>query len=84
MPHLEDSELFWDEIQEFMVRSKDPTMPKLVPLFHITRSKEKMTAPFISGRPNIAAVYRQMWENRPVEQAGLVFACGPQPLVTEL
>lgn len=84
MPRTEDYELFREELEEFMLRSKAPHMPNLVPLIYITRSKDSLSEPFTSGRPNIGFIYQKICKGRPVDQAGLVFACGPQPLVSEL
>jgi hypothetical protein len=84
MPKLEDYECFRDEIEEFKLRAEAPDKPTLVLLIYITRSQEKLLAPFIPGRPNIGRVYRDMLQGRPKGQRSLVFACGPQPLVAEL
>lgn len=84
MPRIEDYELFREELEEFMRHAKASHMPNLVPLIYITRSKYTLSKPFIAGRPNIGNIYQQLCKDRPVNQAGLVFACGPQPLVSEL
>lgn len=83
MPGLTDYDSFRDELNQCMERSKLHGYPKFVPSIYITRSKELLQEPFHSGRPNVNAVFKSMLENH-LGDAGLVFVCGPQPLVTEL
>jgi NAD(P)H-flavin reductase len=84
MPKLADYECFRAEVEMFIELSRAPGMPNLVPLIYITRSKEELVAPFYSGRPDILGVYRKLMNNRLVGSNGLVFGCGPQPLIAEL
>ncbi len=66
-----------------MERSKAPHRPKLVLSIYVTRSKETLQPPFYSGRPNVKNIVTTMVETHP-DKVGLVFACGPTPLVSEL
>jgi NAD(P)H-flavin reductase len=84
MPKLEDYECFRTEVEQCIELARAPGMPDLVPLIYITRSKEKLAAPFISGRPNILDIYKKMMKNRRQCSTALVFGCGPQPLIAEL
>jgi predicted ferric reductase len=85
MQHIEDYECFREEIELCLERSREsPERPSLVPLIYITRSKEELAEPFIAGRPQLAQVFERMMQEHDEDQTGLVFACGPQPLVAEL
>lgn len=84
MPHLEDYESFRHELESCMEQAKLPSYPKLVPMIYITRSKEKLKYPFVAGRPKLGNIFQGMMLSHSVDDAGLIFACGPQPLVAEL
>ena len=83
MPTIADYSSFKDEIQVIVEKSKAPGRPKLVLLIYVTRSKDALDEPFISGRPKIGKLFERMISDHP-QKAGLVFACGPSPLVSEL
>ena len=83
MPNLIDYESFRDDLETCVVRSQAPGRPKLVLSIYITRSKESLEPPLIAGRPKIGQIFTNMMEAHP-DQPGLVFACGPAPMVTEL
>ena len=83
MPNIGDYECFRSEIDFISKRSKEPNYPKLVISIYITRSKEQLEPPFISGRPKISQIFHTMVSNHN-DKAGLVFACGPGPMVAEL
>jgi len=84
MPKLEDYECFRHEVELCVAKAKLPGYPRLVPMIYITRSKEILTYPFVAGRPKLGNIFQCMMQNHHVDDAGLVFACGPQPLVSEL
>lgn len=84
MPHLADYECFREELAMCVERAKSPDKPNLVLLVYITRAKEELQPPFLKGRPLIGQLFHQLMENRPKEDATLVFACGPKPMVAEL
>ena len=83
MPSITDYETFRKEVNEFIERAKAPGKPNLVPLIHITRSKETLEEPLVAGRPNIVEIYQRMMKGQLSRHASLVFVCGPQPLVAE-
>ena len=83
MPKIEDYEMFQEEIEAILSIAKQPGRPALVPLIYITRSKDKLANPLLSGRPNIDHHFAEMMSSHP-SKAGLAFACGPGPLVAEL
>eukprot|EP00604_Paraphysomonas_vestita_P003242 CAMPEP_0174822134 /NCGR_PEP_ID=MMETSP1107-20130205/13668_1 /TAXON_ID=36770 /ORGANISM="Paraphysomonas vestita, Strain GFlagA" /LENGTH=127 /DNA_ID=CAMNT_0016040255 /DNA_START=1264 /DNA_END=1643 /DNA_ORIENTATION=+ len=83
MPNIGDYECFRKEIDEIVSKSKDPKYPKLDISIYITRSKEVLEHPFISGRPQISQIFQKMVINHR-NKSGLVFACGPGPMVAEL
>lgn len=83
MPTRDDFEIFRHEIAVLLETSLTPGRPKLVVNVYITRSKETLQLPFISGRPKIGKVFDTMIASHP-GKAGMVFACGPRPLVSEL
>ena len=83
MPSIIDYDTFRKEVDEFIERAKAPNKPNLVALIHITRSKETLSPPLISGRPNILDIYQRMMRGQSSRHASLVFVCGPQPLVAE-
>lgn len=84
MPHIADYECFREEIEMCVERAKDPNKPDLVLLVYVTRAEEKLHTPFHAGRPNISNVFKSIMKKHSPIRAGLVFACGPQPLVAEL
>lgn len=84
MQKQEDYECFREDIEQCIQRSKDTDLPTLVPLIYITRSTGELEDPFIAGRPQLADVFERMMYEHNEDQTGLVFACGPQPLVAEL
>ena len=83
IPHMEDYECFRPELEALMKESKLPNRPTLNLMVYITRSKEKLVMPFVAGRPDVANLFRVMMEDHDDDDAALVFACGPQALVSE-
>lgn len=84
MPAIEDYECFRCELEMCIEAAKSPDKPNLVPMIYITRSKQKkLKPPFAAGRPNVGNIFRILDGHNP-DEAGLVFACGPQALVSEL
>ena len=83
MPTIVDYETFREELEAIVEKAKEPGRPKLVLSVYVTRSKDSLKAPFIAGRPNIGSIFNTMTTNHP-GKSGLVFACGPTPLVSEL
>ena len=83
MPNIDDYESFRSDIDMCVQRSKEPGRPKLELLIYITRSKEELKTPFISGRPKVGKLLQKMLVEHP-DDAGLIFACGPAPMVAEL
>lgn len=84
VPSLEDYTCFEEELGICLRKSHYPGKPNLKLMVYITRSKEKLDPPLVAGRPDIASIYRIMMESgHRNEDAGLVFACGPQALVSE-
>ena len=84
MPHMDDYDCFKTEMDMCVAASQTPDKPKLVMMVYITRSKEKLTYPFTAGRPDIGSLFSGVLDNHKPEEAGLVFACGPQALVSEM
>lgn len=83
MPSIIDYEIFRHELESLIETSLTPGRPKLVINVYITRSKEVLELPFIAGRPQIGKIFDTMISSHP-GKAGMVFACGPRPLVSEL
>lgn len=83
MPHAEDACSFWEELELCIAASKAEDKPNLVLMVYVTRSKDKLKPPFASGRPNIENIFKILMTNGK-DHASLVFACGPQALVSEL
>ena len=83
MPNIADYDSFREELAMCVKRAEQPGRPKLVLSIYITRSKDKLAKPFIAGRPKVAEIFETMMTSHP-EDAGLVFACGPGPMVAEL
>lgn len=83
MPNLSDYESFRSDLELCSQRSREPGRPKLVSMIYVTRSKEQLEPPFISGRPKVSEIFSSMMTAQP-DDAGLVFACGPSPMVAEL
>ena len=83
MPVSADYESFRAEVDILIKRAGEEGKPKLIPRIFITKSKESLQAPFSSGRPKIQKIFDDMMSSYPTK-AGLVFACGPGPMVAEL
>lgn len=83
IPYLEDYECFRPELEALMEESKHPSRPTLNLMVYVTRSKDTLKLPFISGRPNVSNLFRVVMEDHDDEDATLVFSCGPQALVSE-
>jgi predicted ferric reductase len=83
MPHVEDATCFWEELEMCVAASKSAHMPNLVLMIYVTRAKDKLKPPFASGRPNIENIFKIL-NSHGTEHASLVFACGPQAMVSEL
>ena len=83
MPTMDDYDSFKDEIDLCLERSYEPGRPKLELSIYITRSKAVLSHPFIAGRPTVDKIFQNMLDTHP-GSTGLVFGCGPQPLVAEL
>lgn len=83
MPNIADYESFRADLEQCVERAKAPGRPRLVLSVYVTRSKEALSAPFVSGRPKVGKLFQDMMASHP-DAAGLVFACGPGPMVAEL
>jgi NAD(P)H-flavin reductase len=83
IPAIGEYDIFKKEVEEIIENAKSPFRPKLEVAIYVTRSKEELTPPFQSGRPKIQKVFDTMMDNHP-NKPGLVFACGPTPLISEL
>ncbi len=86
MPNIVDYEYFRSDIDLILQQVKENPKnyyPNLVVSIYITRSKKKLEPPFYSGRPSINKIFQTMTSSHQ-RKAGLVFACGPSPMVAEL
>ncbi len=87
MPNLKDYDLFKTEIDAIATIAKNDNnkiFPKLKLFIYITREKNKLNEPFYSGRPKMKNLFDTMLNDHDKNVPGLVFACGPSPLVSEL
>eukprot|EP00808_Paulinella_micropora_P029589 g83441.t1 len=84
IPQVADYEVFREDIEQCMLMARRPQFPKLRVMVYATRAKkEEAVPPIHTGRPNFTCIFDEL-ERKHVKQAGLVFACGPEPMVNEL
>jgi hypothetical protein len=83
MPHLADYECFRSDVEDIITAAQTPGRPKLIVTIYITRAKEPLDPPLIAGRPQLSKTFEGLICSHP-GKVGLVFACGPTPLVSEL
>eukprot|EP00457_Paulinella_chromatophora_P001159 gb/GEZN01001161.1/.p1 GENE.gb/GEZN01001161.1/~~gb/GEZN01001161.1/.p1 ORF type:complete len:665 (-),score=68.40 gb/GEZN01001161.1/:546-2540(-) len=84
IPHATDYDVFRADIEECMALARRPQFPKLRVMVYATRAKpEEARPPIHTGRPKFNIIFDEM-EQRHMNKAALVFACGPEPMVNEL
>jgi predicted ferric reductase len=83
--HEKDYLAFKDELEEIQAAAdSSPYFPNLELSVYCSRAKKGAPAPLISGRPDFPTVFDGLSEMHGVDEAALVFACGPSVMVAQL
>jgi len=71
---------FGSELNSCYENSGKPGFPTLNVSIYVTKPEDHMDAVFLSGRPNVPAIFDEISSNDP-GKAATVFVCGPKPMI---